>query len=219
MSNRRNIQFTYTPHNKATILDCQFTVAHTDAAGYGVNNLNKSGRIATVYMESSVPNALSPDPAAGYICVTLQDNYNHLLDAIASFSSPVSGTSLSISGSGMTVSGAYVITALGTSSQAAFQVIGLPANITAAVGVSFIASATGGATGTGTVAAPISSGIDHIELVGNPNLMNANGAYTLGNGQGMSLIFACYKNTVLTAPTDGSVIAIQFYLNDSAQGV
>lgn len=130
----------------------------------------------------------------------------------------------------MTVHVPYVITALGTSTQANWQAVGLPANITAAVGVSFFATVTGGGTGTGTVqaAATAGSGIDHIEVVGDPNLMNGNGVYVAGpnasignNGsaQGMQFILACYKNGTLTAPTNNSVIGLTFGMNNSAQGV
>ena len=53
MSNRRDIQFTYSPHNKLTILDCNFKVAAADSGGLGITNLNKSGRIANVFMHTS----------------------------------------------------------------------------------------------------------------------------------------------------------------------
>lgn len=53
MSNRRDIQFLYNPHNKATLIDCKFTVASTDAAGVGITGLNKGGRIANVFMNTS----------------------------------------------------------------------------------------------------------------------------------------------------------------------
>ena len=49
--------------------------------------------------------------------------------------------------------------------------------------------------------------------------MNSNGAYTLGNGQGMQLILACYAANVLTAPANGTVIGLDFYMNNSSQGV
>lgn len=53
MSNRRNIQFTYNPHNKATLLDCSFVVDSTNGNGQGIRSLKNSGRIASVFMNSS----------------------------------------------------------------------------------------------------------------------------------------------------------------------
>lgn len=53
MSNRRNYQFTYTPHNKATLLDCSFIVDSTNANGLGIRSLQNSGRIASAFMNTS----------------------------------------------------------------------------------------------------------------------------------------------------------------------
>ena len=280
MSNRRNIQFTYSPHNKATVLDCSFIVDSTNGNGYGVRSFKNSGRVASVYMNTSasfigtthtstlidgipggtgslvvgmpvqgsgIPTGAlitsivssgsitislatttsvaggtityqavgSPEPGSGIIVVNLQDNYNRYLGGYSGYVTPLSGSPIT---SGMTVGSAYVIVSLGSSTVAQWVAAGLSANITPAVGVSFIAQATSIAGG-GAVEAPIPSGIDHIEVVGDANLMNSNGAYTIGHGQGMQIIMQCYKNTVLTAPTNGTVIGLNFYLNDSAQGV
>jgi hypothetical protein len=296
MSNRRNIQFTYNPHNKLTLLDCNFVVSQTNANGLGITSLNKSGRIASVYMNTSpattstssvfasgvsvitvasvtgiyagqtvtdsttganisagtkvvsirtdlnqvtlsAPTAGAsasspgdslnfvfsspaaapgnPNPAAGLIVVNLQDNYSTYVNGFSSFISPISGSAIS---SGLTAGNAYTIAALGSSTQAQFVTAGLQSTVTAAVGVSFIAAATS-ISGGGTCYATQSAGIDHIEVVGNPNLMNSNGAYLTGASTGMEIILACYKNTALTAPTVGTQIFLNFHLNDSAQGV
>lgn len=223
MSNRRDIQFTYNPHNKATILDCNFIVDETNGNGLGIRTLHQGGRIASVYMHTSAtPAAANPQPAEGYIVVNLQDNYNAYLGGYSGFVSPLSGTPISISGSSvLTIGNVYVIVSLGTSTQANWVAAGLPANITAAVGVSFIASITGSGTGTGQVEAPATAGsnIDHIEVIGDANLMNSNGTYVLGASQGTQLILACYKGNVLTKPANNTVIGLNFYMNNSAQGV
>ena len=164
----------------------------------------------------------NPNPASGLIVVNLQDNYNTYLGGYSGFVSPVSGTPISISGSSvLTIGAVYTIVSLGTSTQANWVAAGLAANITAAVGVSFIAKITGGGTGTGQVEAPASgfSGIDHIEVIGDANLMNSNGVHVLGAGNGMQLILACLFEGALTAPADGTVIGLNFYMNDSMQGV
>lgn len=228
MANRRDIQFHYSPHNKATVLDCSFIVDASNGNGFGVRSLKKSGRISTVFMNtSSTPGKaangqLNPNPQAGLIQVTLQDNYNAYLGGYSGFVSPLSGSQISIStGSSLTAGHLYVITSLGTTTQAQWQTVGLSSSIKAAVGVSFIAIATSG-TGTGTVQtfATAGSNIDHVEVVGDANLMNnVNGASILGGGIGMIIQLACFKANALTAPAAGTVIGLNFYLNNSAQGV
>lgn len=171
----------------------------------------------------------NPNPAAGYISVILQDNYNSYLFGGAGFAPTVSGTPINVT-TGVTAGLVYVIVSLGTTTTAQWNKLGVPVNITPAVGVSFIAPVTTTATGTGVIEVPKStgSGIDHIEVIGDSNLMNSNGTFVNGpnpaigaNGfaNGMGFILACYKNTALTAPTDGTVIGLTFGLNDSAQGV
>ena len=226
MSNRRNIQMTYTPHNKATMLDCNFVVDHTNGNGFGIRSLKDSGRILNVFMNTSATpgtaasGAVNPNPAAGVIVLTLQDNYARYLAGSAAFAAPLSGSSIT---SGLTVGNPYVIVSLGSSTQAQWVAAGLSPNIVAAVGVSFIAAATSVAGG-GAVQAPATNGagIDHIEVLGDSNLMNSQGPAIAGSGKGasgMQFILLCYKNGVLTAPADNTVIGLQFLMNDSAQGV
>jgi len=222
MSNRRDIQFTFNPHNKATVLDCSFIVDHSNGNGFGIRSLKNSGRIATVFMNTSATpgtasnGQLNPNPQAGIIVVTLQDNYNRYLGGYSGMSVALSGSNIS---SGMTVGHAYVITSLGSSTAAQWQAAGLPAQIVPAVGASFIAAATSIAGGGAVQAVSGSSGIDHIEVVGDANQMNSNGAAIASGGVGMQLILACYSGGVLTAPADGTVIGLNFYMNNSAQGV
>ena len=282
MSNRRDVQFTFNPHNKATILDCNFFVDSTNGNGLGIRSLKDGGRIKSVYMNSAAsitgtthtgtnvidsivqgtsslvvgmqvqttdlpagtvissitsssaikvsqvattghagatitlqsPN--NPQPAAGVIVVTLQDNYNRYLGGYAGFASPLSGSTIT---SGMTIGASYVLVTLGSSSLTQLQAAGLPVQITPAVGVSFIAAATSIAGGAAVQApAAAGSGIDHIEILGDSNLMNGNGNYSPGGQNGMQLILLCYKNGVLTAPANNTVIGLNIYLNNSAQG-
>lgn len=288
MSNRRDIQFSYNPHNKLTLLDCSFIVDATDINGFGVKSFNRSGRIGYLYMNTSaaftgtshtstlidgisstaslvagmpvqgsgIPAGTtiasivdsvslllsaatttsttgsityqaigSPNPAAGYIYVQLQDNYNKYLFGGASFGAPISGTPINVT-TGVTAGLAYSIVTLGTTTDAQWHVLGVPANITPAVGVSFIAPKTTTATGTGTIEVPATaaSNIDHIEVIGSPNLMNSNGAFVQAanpavSNQGMQLVLACYKASARTAPALGTTINLTFGLNNSAQGV
>lgn len=283
MSNRRNIQFHYSPHNKATVLDCNFIVDSANGNGFGVRSLKNSGRIYRVFMNTTasltgtvtnlsfnitaiaggtsslrvgmpvqgtaIPAGTviasiidsgsvamsaaatgshasetityqapgSPNPAAGIILVQLQDNYNRYLGGYAGLGSPLSGSPIT---SGLTVGKVYVIVSLGSSSAAQWQTAGVPSYIKPAVGVSFIAAATSVAGG-GVVEliATAGSGVDHIELVGDPNLMNSQGATVIGTSPGMTLISMCFAAGVQTAPADGTIIGMNFYMNDSAQGV
>lgn len=187
MSNRRNNQFMYNPHNKATVLDCNFSVDSSNASG--IASLNASGRIKSVFMHTSTtPAAGNPNPANGLIIVNLQDNYNSYYGGYSASSVAVTGSAIN---SGLSVGNVYQIVSLGTTTAAQWVTGGLAVGVTAAVGVSFIAAATS-FSGTGTVKAVKYAGFSHVELVGNPNLMNNNGAQIAGSGQGMQLIFACY---------------------------
>lgn len=284
MSNRRDNQFCWNPHNKLTLIDTNFIVDSTNGNGFGVRSLDKGGRIATVFMNTSASmtgtvattaNAItsiaqgtsaltigmpvqgtgipvgttitaitsssavaisatptgnhssetityqaagSPNPAAGIILVTLQDNYNAYLWGCSGFVSPLSGTPINVT-TGVTAGAAYVIASLGTTTTAQWYALGVPANMTPAVGLAFVAPLTTTATGTGVIEATVFSGVDHIEVIGDTNLANSNGAYTLGKGNGMQIVLACYFEGVLTAPSPGTVIGLEFSLNNSAQGV
>jgi hypothetical protein len=200
-------------------LDCNFVVDQSNGNGFGIRSLKNSGRIKSVYMNtSSTPSANNPNPSPGVIVVTLQDNYNTYLGGTAGFVSPLSGSTLTTSG--ITVGASYVIVSLGASTAAQWITAGVPANITPAVGVSFIAAATG-VVGGGAVqaVATAGAGIDHIEVIGDANLMNSNGNFVASRANGMQIILLCFKNGVLTQPAQNTVIGLQFYMNNSAQGV
>lgn len=217
MANRNfpNGKSIYIPHVKPCLIDCNFVVDSANGNGFGVRSL-KGSYIYRLYMHtSSTPAAGSPNPAAGYIVAVMSDNYNAYLGGFSGQVAALSGSNIT---SGLSVGAAYVITSLGATTSAQFVTAGVPASITPAVGVSFIAAATsiaGGATVQATATA--GSGIDHIEVVGDPNLMNSN----LGSASpgGKTIIMACYHNGVLTAPTDGSVLSLAFYMNDSSTPV
>jgi hypothetical protein len=210
MANRWFTQFFYTLHKKPVLLDCNFIVDSANGNGLGIRSLKGPG-IASVFMHtSSTPMSGNPNPESGIIIVNLSDNYNRYLAGFSGQASPLSGSNLVMSVATLTVGAPYVITSLGSTTTAQWNTAGVPSTITPAVGVAFIAaSATN--SGSGTVQAPLStgSGIDHIEVIGDPNTMNSNSA------GGMQLILACFKNTALTAPTDGSVIGLSFEMNAS----
>lgn len=206
----------YTGHVMPVLLDCNFVVSSTDTGGLGITSLKGPG-IQSVYMNTSAtPATGNPNPAAGVIAVKLSDNYNRLYAIQASIHGP-NGAATTSSKANVT----NIITVLGTATLAQWQTVGLPTGVTPAVGVAFIgnqAAVIGGSAQT-AIALAAGAGIDHIESVGNPNLttLNPSGSTSTGmNGQGGMLYLRCYKNTVLTAPTDGSIIRLMIYLSNSS---
>src|SRR5271166_2201001 len=166
MANRYLNQFTYSFHKMPVIIDCNFVVDSTNGNGLGERNLKGPG-VANVYMHTSAtPAPGNPNPAPGVIVVQLQDNYYRYFGG---FSGQISALGSSVTS--LTANTAYVITSLGTATLAQWQAAGLPTGFTPTVGQAFIAAATG-TIGGGATAAPSASsgsGIDHIEVLGDPN--------------------------------------------------
>lgn len=117
--------------------------------------------------------------------------------------------------SGFTVS-AIVYTTL----QADWQHVGLQPGLTPTVGQSFIATATGGSIGTGTVIAAGVSGITSIEVIGDPN-QSINNSSIASNGGAWLLVqlLGATSSSVTTlipkAPAASSVIGMSFFFDGS----
>lgn len=145
--------------------------------------------------------------AAGVYELKLEDNYYRFLDFQACLVAPVTGSAVT---AGSFVSGTlYVIQTVGSTD---YSAVGLPAGVTAAPGVAFVASGAG--SGTGTVKAVGDSGVYGIELVGDPQTMVA------PSTAGAVLYFEC-KNTsgVSVDPASGSTLYFQVsYRNSSVKG-
>lgn len=225
----------YSMHVKPVLLDCNFIVDHSNGNGLGIRSL-KGPMIQNVFMNTSAtpgagnsnpatPNMVvtNPNPAAGTIIVQFQDNFNRLLSGGNALVSPVSGTPLKIDDSALTGGVAYIITTLGNSTVAAWHALGVPAGVTPAVGVAFIASSVGAGPGTSTsrvmATAAAGSGIFSIETVGDSNLAIA--PSITAQGFGAQLILQCRKDSasdapVIAAPADGTVISLTFLLSDSS---
>lgn len=220
----------YAMHVKPVQLDCHFTVASTDTGGLGITSL-KGPCIQNVFMNTSAtpgagnanpasPNVTvtNPNPAAGTILVQLQDNYSGYYASSWSITSPSSGSDVKIDNSAMTAGVAYTITTLGNATAAKWHAIGVPAGITAAVGVSFIAASNGGAGNTLTsrvqASATTGSSVASIEKVGGGALQPDP---TVSQGYGAQMIFQCrdYAGAIV-APAAGSIIHLEFYLSDSS---
>lgn len=164
----------YAPHVTPVIVDCRFKVQDDDTAGYGITGLKGQG-VTNVYMHTSAtPATGSPNPAAGFILVHLADNFSQLWNMMTQLRGPASGSDVKIDNSAMTAGVAYEITTLGNATAAKWLAIGVPAGVTPAVGVSFIALTNGGAGNTLTsrvqTVATAGSAISHLELVGDPQL-------------------------------------------------
>jgi hypothetical protein len=204
-------------HVSPVLLDCNFVVDSTNGNGLGIRSL-KGPAVQAVYMNTSAtPSANNPNPAAGTIVVQLQDNYNRSLSGFNAIVSPVSGSPLLVASAGLTVGIAYIIVLLGTTTTAAWHALGVPAGVTPAVGVSFIAAATS-ALGTGAVeiTAAAGSGICSIETVGDPNL-SLSPDPKANQGFGAQIILQCRDYAgAIAAPADGTVISLDFYLNNSS---
>lgn len=212
MANRNfpNGKSIYIPHVKPVLLDCSFVVDSTNGNGLGLRSL-KAPYIDAVYMHTTAtPSAGNPNPIAGYIVIKLSDNYYRYLGGFAGSASPVTG---SPAASGLTIGQAYVITVLGSSTPAQWAAVGLPLTQTAAIGSSFIATATSVAGG-GMVQATMTTGITSYCIVGDPNQNNNN--FTNGATGGMTIIVATYSSGVLTAPANGATISMSFYMDDSS---
>lgn len=208
----------YSMHTMPVIVTCDFIVDATNGNGLGIRSL-KGSAVQAVYMHtSSTPAVGNPNPANGTILVQLKDNYNRANCGNYSITSPLSGTPIVPTGTNLTVGVAYTITALGAMTAADWIVLGVPRGVTAAVGVSFIAIAQGAASG-GTSAVQITattgSGVAQIELVGDSNLSIAPNP-TANQGFGAQFIMQCRDYAgALAAPAAGSVISLEFFLNNS----
>ncbi len=178
--------------NVAMPKDINLTFTVTPTNGLGVTSLKSNGYVRNVFMHTSTtPTAndgyTNPNPAAGYALIQFKNNFNYYLNGFTQFQAPTTG-SVKIDNSALTAGVAYVISTLGNASTATWQGVGLPVGITPAVGVSFIATGTGGSgnTSTSRVSTTTTSGIYGVELVGNPsvslassNIASSGGAWLL----------------------------------------
>lgn len=210
----------YSMHVKPVLVDCNFVVDSTNGNGLGIRSL-KGPLVQAVYMHtSSTPASGNPNPASGTIVVQLQDNYNRIYSGFRSIVSPVSGSALKIDNSALTAGVAYIITTVGNSTNAQWHALGVPAGVTPAVGVAFIAASVGAGSNTSTsrvmATAAAGSGVASIESVGDSNLSIAP-APSANQGFGAQFILQCrdYAGAIV-APVDGSVISLSFYLSDSS---
>lgn len=191
MANRRFTQFFYTPHAMPVLIDCNFAVGATGAVG-----TLKGPGVSSVTRLS-----------IGKYQVKLQDNYFKFYGMYPTLSAGVTGAD--ITAGSFVVGTTYIITALGTTN---WQTAGLPAGLTAAVGMSFKAAVVG--TGTGTVKAVGTTGVATVEVIGDANLMLG----PIGSGiQGGYITVQCLDAAgALVDPTSGCIVGLAMYLSNSS---
>ncbi len=184
--------------------------------GEGQSNLD-APLVSSVQMFSSSPASDNIPPIAGMILIRLQDVYNALLGMNWSvLQEPLSGSDLKVDNDGsapLTVGQSYTISILGNITTADWRTLGVPADITPAVGVSFIAAAIGIGTGntkTSRVQVQVSSAVASIEIV-------ALQQPDPGSQEGSQIILACRDYAgALVAPVDGTTLAVELLMNNSS---
>jgi hypothetical protein len=207
-----NGKSTYENVVKPSVVNLQFTV--TPSNGLGVTSVKSNGYVRNVFMHTSTTPAANdgytnPNPANGFALVQFNNNFNYYLNGMAQFIPPTTG-SIKIDNSALTAGAAYVITTLGNASLAKWLSIGVPPGITPAVGVSFIATGTGGAGDvlTSRVSTPLTSGITGVEVVGTPNTMLSSSNIATNGGAWLLLQFlgGSFAGTELAAHSHGFLV-------------
>lgn len=145
---------------------------------------------------------------------------------------PIGGTLTYVSGPGSTTALSFSAAVAGYATAFTFALtvsdtnlgdwnaVGVPTGVTPAVGVSFVAIATGAGGSTGLVKAVGISGISSIEVIGDPNLSFApqpqGGSPNVGAWlliQFLAPTSSSVTTALPTAPAAGSVVGLSFYVD------
>jgi hypothetical protein len=217
----------YTNVTKPMEVSLQWTVTPTN--GLGVTSLKSNGHVENVFMHTSTtPSAnrgfTNPNPAVGYAIIQLKQNFNKFLGISSQVINPPSATATKIDNSALTVGQVYTISTVGDSTAAQWAQVGVPAGVTPAVGVSFVAlvvGTTGEAnTSTSRVMIPGVSGITSVEVVGDPNMDRpANVASNAGQQiflQFMGATDASTTTNIPKAPLTASVVNLSLLFDGSS---
>ncbi len=215
----------YSPHVRPVLVDCNFIVDKANGNGLGIRSLKGQG-VKAVYMTSSATpatgNPFVSGVSEGNILVEFTDNFSRAYPGMFAIVSPVSGSALKIdNGATLTIGSFYTIVIVGNATAAQWRTIGVPAGITPAVGVTFVAAATGagsGNTASSRVEAQLStgSGIDHIETIGDPNTTISPIPVGGSPNVGGSISLTTFLDNAITQPADGTVLGLTFYFNQSS---
>ena len=197
------------------VVMCNFIVDATNGNGLGIRSLKSNGYIENVFMHTSAtPGSnlghLNPNPASGIAVVTFKNNFNKYLGGFSGLVSTVTGGALTATVANVT----YVITALGTATLAQWQAVGFPVGFVPAVGASFVATASATIGGSAAVMAPGVSSIDHVEVIGDPNLTLNNS--NIASNAGAQVLVQFVAAGVLAAPAAGAVVGMSFWFDGSS---
>lgn len=211
----------YCPHTRPILLDCNFIVDPANGNGLGIRSLKGQG-IKNVFMHTSATpgtgkgGLLNPNPASGVIMVQFADNFNRYYGGFSGFVPTIGTPSTSTSANAINT-----IVALGTATYAQWLAVGMPPGTVPAVGVSFIATSSSLIGGSAEVAPAATgySGIDHIEVVGDPNTTIMPVPVGGSSNFGGFLYAACLFEGALTAPVTNTTIGMSFYLGQSSVSV
>jgi hypothetical protein len=198
-----------------------FIVDSTNGNGLGVRSIKSNGYVQAVFMKTSAtPGALNgltnPNPQAGFAVVRFRNNFNVYLGGFSGQVVPVTAPTTTA----LTLGNVYVITVLGTTTQAQWVAAGLEPGFTAAVGVTFVAAATASLSGTGKVGLPGVGNTLAVNAVGNSNLSLASSNLSSGGAQVVVQFSGATAagNTALlaTAPADGTTVGMTFKFDASS---
>lgn len=195
-------------------------VSITDTLGGTVNGslVALTGAVtlsAASVVNVQLPSGSSGSPGSGLIVVQLAQNFNRYLGGFSGFVSPLLSTNIVLSAGSLVIGNAYVIVSLGTTTTALNWIsAGLRPGYVAQIGSPFIALTSGAGLGNAVVRASGASGIDSLEVIGDPNTEIA--GQVVAGPVGAQLILQALTSGIRTAPVDGSVVGMSFYLSDSA---
>ena len=197
MANRRFNQFMFNLNAGMTMLEGNCII--DSGATAGVRSIKGSGIKAVIKL------------ATGIYKIQLMDSFARYLAGTAGMVSSVTGNT---SMGSLSIGTLYIIRTMGSSTQAQWVAAGVPAGVTAAPGLAFVATAIG--AGSGTCFTAVASGIACVEVKGDPNLSITNISDphiivgTMGaTGAGATAL-------IPVAPVDNSVFGFTLFLRNSS---
>jgi hypothetical protein len=195
-----------------------FIVDPANGNGLGIRSLKGSPLVLAVYMHTSATPAVgNPNPAVGLALIEFSEAFQGYITGVPGFVSPLSGTPINIT-SGLTIGQAYVVVSVGTSTLANWQALGFKGT-SVNVGAAFIATSSSAGVGTGVVETSSVSGIESVEVIGDPN-QTCNP--TIGGGSMVVQFLAPTSSSVTTviptAPATNSVVGLSFTMNNPTNG-
>jgi hypothetical protein len=176
-------------------------------------NIGASGAVSSFNSGTGSGIAAVTKLATGVYQIQLKDNYASLLGAGFDLQSPNTGSA--VTAGSFVVGTLYTITSLGTTN---YNAVGIPAGITPAIGMGFVATAIG--SGTGTATAVGNSGVGSVELVSNTKGMLSKQPFVANSGgyiifQTLGATSSSVTTQIAANPASGSVILVQLLFNNS----